>query len=222
MPLLTKSQTRTSIRQAIDDPQSKRWSDANIDILTTLVQDTMFQAVLDSFDYFTSAPAEAVTPAADGSYLLSGTSKRFYRMQRVVRASDSVELQPKLLPESVPQPAYDIRGNTLYTTPVVTGASSLQLTYSYLPLRFTDLANDATMLPAEYPEGHEAALVYLTASWAMTKGDAESMNQIARIADTAVDAMLSHIARRYPIAPNSRVQAVKAAILRQPLAVQAA
>lgn len=217
MPLLQKGQVRTAVRQAIDDPNSKRWSDANLDILITLVEDTMFQAIIDSFDYFTSQTDATLTPSGTGTVDITGLTKRFYRIQLVSRNSDGVQLQPKLMIESVPQPAYDLRGTLLTTTPAVTGASSLSVTYAYLPLRFTDLASDVTPLTSEYPEGHESALIYTSASWAMTKGDAENMAQIGRLADVSVDALLTHISRRYPIAPNMRVQAIKQAIIRNPL-----
>lgn len=172
----------------------------------------MFEAILDSYEYLTSqADSIALTAGASALTLLS---KRFYRVQKVVLASSGAELQPKLFPEAVPQNSYYLLGGNIVTEPVQTG--NITVTYSYLPTRFNDLATDATVL-ADYPDGHESALIYLTAGWAMTKGDAESMQQIGRIGDVALEAMLTHIARRYPIAPALNVSRIKAALIRNPL-----
>ena len=218
MAKLTKAQIRTAIQQAIDDPSAKRWSTANLDILTGLVQDTMYTTLLDTFDDLTSN-SENVTPTGSGTYDISGLAKRFYRVQKIVRVSDSKEFQAKRSAETFPQPTYDMLGDFIRTTPAVTGATSLTVQYSYLPTKFNDLALDSTVLP-DYPEGHELALIYLTASAAIIKGDAESMQQIARLADVAVEALLQHIARRYPVATSQGVQQVKFALLRNPVVSQ--
>jgi len=44
MPL-TKAATRTAIRQAIDDPSAKRWTDANLDQLIELVLDDLYSDI---------------------------------------------------------------------------------------------------------------------------------------------------------------------------------
>jgi hypothetical protein len=214
MALLTKAQVRSAVAQAIDDPGNKRWSQTNLDVLISMAQDTMFQTINDTFDFFLSN-GEALATDANGIIALSSLAKRFYRMQQVKVVSSGLELQPKLFSESVPQASYYLLGNNVVTDPVVV-SSSLRLTYSYLPVKFFDLATDTTVL-ADFPEGHEAALIYYSAAWAMTKGDAENMAQIARIADSSIEALLSHIARRYPIGTNARVQQVKMALMRNPL-----
>lgn len=218
MALLTKAQTRTAVAQAIDDPDNKRWSAANLDILITLVCDTMFEAVLDSFEWLTSQ-SDTVTPSA-GAIALSGLTKRFYRVQDLIKVSDTSHPHGRLFTESIPQPSYYMLGANIVTDPAITGSSSATVIYSYLPTRFNDLASDGTALPAEYPDGHESALVYLTAAWALAKGDAESIQQTALIADQALESMLTHIARRYPVGANARVQQVKASLMRNFLVKQ--
>lgn len=213
---MTKGQIRTAVRQAIDDPQSKRWSDANLDVLITLVWDTLFQALNDTFDTYTLTENTATTDGAGrhccyypfGSYNL-------YRFIRVTRTSDGAELLPKLPTDNIPGSLWYFHANGNLNTGLLTTGVTIQ--YSYVPTRFVDLATDATNLPPEYPAGHESALIYVAASWALTKGDAESMAQVARVADMAVDIMVTHIARRYPIAPNMRLNAIKNAIMRIPL-----
>lgn len=213
MSVFTKDQIRSAVRQAIDDPTSSRWSDSNLDILITMVEDTIFQAVLDTFPWFQST-GETVTTGGGGSVNLDTTlTKRWYRVQKVIKVSDSSELQPKLFNESLPQATYFMQGPFLNTSPLIVGANSITVTYAYLPSRFTDLATGATAL-TDFPEGHEAALVYLSAAWAMSKGDAESIAQVGRIADQAVEALLVHIARRYPISAMSGVPLAKQAIMR--------
>lgn len=213
---LTKGQVRTAIRQAIDDPSSQRWSDTNLDVLTTIVQDTMFQSILDTFPWATSQ-TDTPTPAAGGiidtTSLGALLSQRFYRVQQLSDVATGNVYQPKLFVENVPQTqTYFMSGENI----VLSDASITQkkLAYGFLPIRYTDLATDNTALPAGYPEGHEAALIYLTAAWAMTKGDAESMAQIARIADLSIDALLMHVARRSPTGGLARVATVKAALVR--------
>ena len=80
------------------------------------------------------------------------------------------------------------------------------------PFIVNDLAAESTVLD-EWPDGHEAALIYTAAAWALTKGDAEDMKQVALIADNAVEAMLLAIARRYPVAVAPRSPTAKAQLV---------
>lgn len=220
MALLTKTQVREAVRQAIDDPSDQRWTDANLDILIGMVGDVLWSAILDSFEFATSQ-SDTVTPAAGGKIdvTVAGAllSQRFYRVQKVTRVSDLKEAQPKVFKEVVPQLSYYMLGKNIVTDPAVTGSNSVTVEYSYLPTNFNSLASDGTSLPSEYPEGHEMALVYLASAAAIIKGDAENMGQIGRMADMAVTAMLTHIARRYPIGAMQRINQVRYAILNNPL-----
>lgn len=216
MALLNKGQVRTAVRQAFDDANSKRWSDANLDVLIGMIGDMMWSSILDTFE-FTTNQQDTVTPSGAGAVDITTLTKRFYRVQAVTKASDSSDVQAKLFKERVPQQSYYMLGNNIVTDPAITGASSLKVDYSFLPTRFDAIATDGTTLPTEYPEGHELSLVYLAASAAIIKGDAENMAQIARLADTAVEQLLFHVARRYPIGAIQRIQQVKNAIMRNPL-----
>lgn len=215
MALMTKGQVRSAVSQAIDDPTNKKWSQTNIDLLIQMVLDTMFETILDTYEYLTSV-TDTQSTAADGTMALSALTKRFYRLQKFSIVSSGAELQPRLPFEQVPQTTYAIIGGKIETAPVQ-NAISMNIRYSYLPASFTTLATDATSLPIEYPEGHESALIYVTAAWAMTKGDEESMAQIGRIADSALESLLTHIARLYPIGANARNNAIKNTLLRNPL-----
>lgn len=215
--LLQKGQIRTAVQQAIDDPSGIRWSASNLDVLITVAQDTLFQAILDTFPTFTLAVAEAITTDASGAFDLTTTTQRFYRIIKVVNSVSSVELQPIYYTDKVPSQAYTIGGFKLLTIPTL-ATTALKLDYSYLPTRFTDLANDTTALPNEFPVGHESALIYLAAAWAMTKGDQASMAQIGRIADQAIEALLLHVARKFPFGTLQNVGLVKRAIMRNAVA----
>lgn len=215
MALMTKGQIRSAVSQAIDDPTNKKWSQTNIDLLIQMVMDTMFETILDTYEYLTSQ-TDTTSTSAGGVIALSALTKRFYRIQRVLKVSGTLELQPKLFAEQVPQATYYIAGGNINTDPAQVSTSH-NITYSYLPTSFTALATDATLLPVEYPEGHESALIYVTAAWAMTKGDEESMAQIGRIADSALESLLTHVARLYPIGANARNAAIKNTLLRNPL-----
>jgi hypothetical protein len=218
MALMTKGQIRTAVAQAIDDPTNVRWTSTNLDMLISMVQDQMFEAILDGFEFLTSN-TESLTPSS-GAVAISSLAKRFYRVQKVLNTVTGIELHPKISGESYPQPTYEILGGSIITTPTVSGSNSLSVRYSYIPGKFTNLANDNTLLAIEFPEGHEGALVYLTAAFALSKGDSESITQVSLLADVAVNAMLAHIARLYPIGANARVAQVKAQLMRNPLVQQ--
>lgn len=215
MPLLTKGQVRTAVKQAIDDPTNKRWSDANLDILIGMVQDTIYQAVLDTFEWYNFGTATGTTSAAGALVNMNSIfGSRPHRLLKVMRTSDLFELQPKLRNERVPQLAYDWSGDTLYTDPPL-NAVNLTLQASFLPDPFYGLATDATTI--QFFPNHEASLIYVSASWALVKGGAESLAQVGRIADVAVDALLTHFSRLWPVATTQRLQSVKSAIMRQSL-----
>ena len=211
MAAFTKGQIRAAVQQAIDDPNAKRWTNASLDSLITMVEDTMFQTILDTFEGLLSQ--SDTSAAAAGVIALSSLTKRLFRIQKVT--SGGVELQPRLFTEQVPQASYYLLGANLITDPSV-GSANVTTTYSYLPASFQSLANDATVLP-DYPEGHEAALVYLSSAWALAKGDAEDMTQAAKIADNAVESMLLSIARRYPVGVSNKVAEIKSKIMRNTL-----
>lgn len=219
MAALTKGQIRTAVRQQIDDPGAARWSDANLDILITVVQDAIWQQILDSFpDYLTVEETE--TTSAAGKVALSAlTGGRFYRIQRILNPSN-IPLHPILFNEAVPQGAYYILGGNIVTVPVV-NAANVTINYSYLPTRFNDLANDNTAV-TDWPEGHEGALIFTSAAIALTKGDAESMNQLAVIANAMLDSMVTHIARRYPVVASVRQPSITFQMIKGLVGEQAA
>jgi len=218
MALLTKAQVRTAVQQVIDDAGATRWAAANLDILIGLVQDTLWQQVLDTYPWFLSVE-EAETPSAGGIIDITTALTvpgRMYRIQAVkLAASPYTEYQPQLYTDSMPQTnTYWILGDEIQVKPAA--ATALTVTYSFLPTKFDGLATDATVLD-QWPEGHEAALIYSAGAWAMSKGDAEQIAQIGRIADHAVEAMLDHCARRYPVAVERRNRTVKGQTVSNPL-----
>lgn len=217
MAVLTRGQVRTAIQQAIDDSGAVLWSQANLDRLTEMAEDTMFEAVLDTWPWFLST-SQSVAPNTSGQVALStGLTSRFYRVLRTSRDSDGRELAPRLYTEALPQPAYYVLGDNLTTDPVIASPSTITVVYSFLPAKYTGLVDDNTALP-NYPEGHEAALVYLTASWAMTKGDREDATQLTQVANQAVEALLRHIANRYPGGSPATITQVLERIMRNPIA----
>ena len=215
MALMTQDQVRTAVQQAFDDAGANRWSAANLDLVITLAQDTLWQQVLDTYPYYLSA-SEAETSDGSGIIAISAltTPGRMYRIQRILLNSDSSEIFPVLPYMAVPtsQTYYILGGNIVSTEAGV----AHDVIYAGLPTKFNALATGATVLDS-WPEGHEAALIYASAAWAISKGDAESMQQIARLADHAVEAMLDHIARRYPVAVERRGPAVKFSTIRNPI-----
>lgn len=216
MALLTKAQVRTAVAQAIDDPSNARWSAANLDILVSLAQDALWQQILDTYPQYRSV-TEAETTSGSGVIALSALTVpgRPYRVLKLTRNSDGAEFQPIRPNEAVPQTAFYIEGENIVTVPAQPTVA-MTVTYASFPTKFNDLATDGTALDG-WPEGHEGALIYTAAAMALTKGDAENMQQIARLADMQTEAMLDHIARRYNVAVLRRAPSVKFSTVRNPL-----
>src|SRR2546428_1738742 len=88
---LTKLQIRMAIREYLDDPAAKRWSDANLDLLTQVVYDDLYGDILNTSPYWNSQYDQVAAPftvpgyidlrlVADGGKL----NKRLYKLQQVM------------------------------------------------------------------------------------------------------------------------------------------
>lgn len=188
---LTKAQIRTLVQEVIEDSSAKRWSAANLDLLIQITQDSLWSELLDFDAYFVSQ-LDTLTSLTSPGYVDVATggdaTKRFLRIQSIVRNGQEytevdrrdVVLEANTVkshPRGVPY-AYVKLGKQFHLLPYDT-ADDVEFRYSYYPTAFDSLADGTAV---EWPEGHEAALVYETASRALSKGDTDDITQVAAIA----------------------------------------
>ncbi len=190
MAPLTKADVRNLTQQAFDDPSATRWTSANLDLLTEVVLDTLTEAVLNTFPWATSQ-TDAIA-LSSGAIDTGSCTKRFFAVQKFLVGTTLY--QPAIYNQSFPQKTYSMLNGSIVTSDTASGTANV--TYSFFPTRYSTLSDGTAMV--EYLQGHEAALAYLTAAWAMQKGGQEDIGQTGKLAEYAIDALLRHIARRYP------------------------
>lgn len=186
---LTKAQSRTLIKQLMDDPDSKRWSATNLDFLTQVTLDSLWGKIL-QFAPWATSQLDTIAAAATPGYIdlrnvpPGQLSKRFHRLQSVTREgivyspADGKELvieDNSLLTSH--QRRFHVIGNQLWLFPLTTTPET-EVRYSYKPQLYTTLGeNDAV----DWPEGHESAFVFQVAGRALFKGSAEDGLALIRI-----------------------------------------
>jgi hypothetical protein len=216
---LTKAQIRTQIQQTLDDASATMYSATNLDILTGLVIDELWTDILDFAPWYTSALDTITTGpklVSPGYVDLTQLAQRFHRLQHVVRNNMVYRGQHPLDTLVVANTAlvgsdftYRLYGNQLWLLPLSMSATEpIELRYSYKPPLFTGLA-DGTAIT--WPDGHEAAIIYKTATRAMTKGAREDNSVLRQEANEAYDRLISAVRRREigPIQPYTTTTTVE-------------
>lgn len=225
--MLTKAQVRTAVREYIDDPGAKTWSDAALDILISMTQDNLWGDILDTASYWnsfyqliTSASYHApgyldLRPTGDGGDL----TNRLYRIQKFIangrefypkdsrdfllNAASSVGLTTVTAPIEQNY-TYEILGDQLWFHPLGTTANPgfIELRYSYRPAAFTSIADGTTV---GFVDGCEHALVLTAAANAMHRGDEEDPGKFLSLAFEARQRLFATIRRKYhgPTVPFS-------------------
>lgn len=221
--MLTKAQYRNMVRQYLDDPSAKRWTDPNIDIAIQLVIDDLWNDILDQAPYITHIQ-ETLVPffpyspslgfpisgatgspvAIDLRTIVDGgqLSQRFYRVQHLIANEREYYVKdPRdylIVLGDAPTPALV---ETRFTYQVLGDQvwihppdSTIELHYSFKPGKFTNFT-DTDSIP--FPEGNESAAIMQAAANTMAKGNAEEAVQLQSLAVTARDRMLNSIRRQY-------------------------
>jgi len=229
MPL-TKAQYRTAIREAIDDPNAKRWSDNNLDQLTELVCDDLYSDMLDMAPYINSQYQQINLPLRAPGYIDLRTTafggdlaQRLYRIQQViadgrqyfakdprdflmVASSFTGDVTTIRASTGVEQRfSFQFLGNQMWLHPLGNVTTFVELRYNFRPVPFTSLTEG---FQVDMPEGSHKALIYLTAADALSKGNAEDSQQVRMIGEMAKAKMLDSIRRQYhgmiqPFAPSN-------------------
>src|ERR1700737_4105775 len=88
---LTKAQVRSQVRNMIDDPNAKRLTDAQLDVLIEGVHDDLYGDILDAAPYFNTQYQQISLPLHLPGYIdmrlgIYGgdLSQRFYRLQQCI------------------------------------------------------------------------------------------------------------------------------------------
>lgn len=209
--MLTKAQYRSMVRQYLDDPNAKRWSDTFIDLAIQMVADDLWTDMLDQAPYLTSQLHTISALVSPGYIDLRLTTnggqltQRFYRIQgvksngRMYYPKDPRDYLTTAGETGVLVAAaytYEIKGDQLwlYNNNTAFGDAPVDLRYSFKPTPFTALT-DGMNVP--FPEGAESALVLAAAGHTMAKGNAEEATQLMVLADRARERMLASIRRQW-------------------------
>lgn len=209
----TKAQARTAVREAIDDPNAKRWSDTALDSLISRTIDGLWSDVLDFAPWLLTQleePALTSPGYIDLRITTSGgqVSQRFFRVQKVTRGSrEYQEARPQdVLMEDdsaivAPDFTYAFYGNQLWMFPLDT-AATVELRYNFLPTPFTSLADGNTV---PWPDGFDDAYIYSAVRRGFAKGDAESIAQASSLAGEAMSKLEAAIRKQRigPQVPNT-------------------
>lgn len=210
MPL-TKAQARTAIREVIDDPNAKFWSDANLDVLTARVFDDLWSELLEVSPWLTSqlqtfTTAQVIAPGyLDLRLTTNGgqLAQRFFRVQRLIRDQreyeSNQEIQTKArfvvqddIEQSAPRFVYIVQGNQLWMHPLALN-SGVELRYAFLPIPYTSLTEGYEV---PWAEGYDSAYIYEAAARAFMKGDNEDMKQAKDLAFESFEKLKSACARQ--------------------------
>lgn len=215
---LTKAQVRSQIRQMIDDPNAKRWTDPSLDALIEGVHDDLYSDMLDIAPYFNSQYQQVakVNLFAPGYVDLRQTvyggnlTQRFYRLQQCMAdgrhysakdprdylmVADSNTNDLTTVKAIVEQPyTFQFLGNQLWLHPLGSVSSMVELRYNYKPQAFSSLTNGYIV---DMPEGSYRALVNLAAAEGLQKGNAEDAENFRKIGENAREKLLNSIRRQY-------------------------
>lgn len=216
---LTKAQARTQIRQMIDDPNAKRWTDANLDLVTERVLDNLWSDILDVAPYINSQYQQIGLPLRAPGYIdlrltdVGGDLiQRFYRLQQciadgrqyfckdprdylMVASSQTGDVTTIRASTGVEQRfSFQFLGDQLWLHPLGMVTTFVELRYNYRPLQFTRMT-DGLYVP--FPEGSEDTYIMQAASQAMLKGNAEDSQALRQIAEESRQRLMNSIRRQY-------------------------
>lgn len=209
--MLTKAEARTAIRDIIDDPSGKFWSNDSLDKLASRTIDGLWSDVLDLAPYMVTQLEEpGITSPGYIDLRLTTTggqlTQRFYRVQKVTR--NGVEYREAkqigiVIEDDVlltgENGTYAFYGNQLWLFPL-DPTTAVELRYNFLPTPFTSLT-DGYIVP--WPDGYDDAYIYGTARRAFAKGDAESINQATQLYGEAMTKLTAAIRKNSfgPVVP---------------------
>ena len=201
MPL-TKAQARSAIREALDDLEGTRWTDAALDSITSRTLDALWSDLLEVAPWLTSqlhtfTASQLIAPGyLDLRLTTNGgqLTQRFYRVQRLIRdqreyeALQELQVKYRVVVENneevtAPRFAYSVQGNQLWIHPLALD-TGVELRYAFLPTPYTSLT-DGYEVP--WAEGYDDAYIFEAAARALVKGDAEDPRAYKALASESME-----------------------------------
>lgn len=214
--MLTKAQLRTSVRSYLDDPDARRWTNPELDLIIQFVLDDLWSDMLDVAGYLTSQYQQITTLHAPGYIDLrlaiygGDLTQRFYRLQQVVANGQQYfakDPRDYLLTAASAtgdvtsirgiveqRGSYQFLGDQLWLSPLADNGSLIEIRYSFKPTAFSQMT-DGTSVPL--PEGQEHGIVLLAAGHAMAKGNAEEATQLLKMGEVSREKLMNSIRRQY-------------------------
>ena len=229
--MLTKAQIRTMTRQYLDDPNAKRWSDANLDQAVSFVYDDLWGDLLDVAPYLTCQYQQIGLPLHAPGFIdlrltINGgdLTQRFYRLQQViadgrhyfakdprdylmVASSQTGDVTTIAASTGVEQRfSYQFLGDQLWLHPLGNVTTFVEMRYSFKPTAFVNMTNG---YPVPFPEGHEQCIMLKSAVAAMAKGATEDAMPLRALAQESQEKMINAVRRQYhgmtvPFAPSNQ------------------
>jgi len=217
---LTKLEARGLIQELMEDAGAKLWSATLLDRLATLTLDSLWGELLELGPRLTSQLDTIATLQAPGyirTQLTTDTpagdlTQRFRRVQSVVRDSQTyTEADPRrivvqgneLIANDGRSYVYFIQGKQLWLFPLDT-AEDVEIRYSYLPAKFSSLADGTAV---EWPEGFEDAYTWEVAGRAMLRGGRENAEALLSVAARSMGQLRSLIKPNTVIMPYQHMTA---------------
>lgn len=231
--MLTKLQIRRAVRQYLDDPSAKRWSDDDLDQLIQFIIDDIWGDMLDVAPYLTTQYQQIALPLHVPGYIdlrltMYGgdLTQRFYRLQQLIAdgrhyfakdprdylmtaSSNTGDVTTIRADTGVEQRfSYEFLGEQLWLHPLGQVTTFVEMRYSFKPLGFVQMSDS---LSVPFPEGHEHCIALLAAGHAMSKGNAEDATQLIKLGEVAKDKMINSIRRQYhgmtvPFTPQNQYE----------------
>lgn len=215
---LTKAEFRTAVRELIDDPNAKLWTDSRLDTQIELVLDSLWGDILDTAPYLNSQYQQITSQHVPGyidlrlSVYGGDLVQRIYRLQQLVAdgrqyfckdprdylmiaGSNTGDVTTIKADTGIEQRfSYQFLGSQLWLHPLGQTATMVEIRYNYKPTRFTQLTDGYIV---DLPEGSEIAAVDLCVAKAMTKGNREDAQAMLQNALISKDALMNSIRRQY-------------------------
>lgn len=207
------------MRNDLDDPSAKLWTDASLDMKIQLSLDDLYGDILDTAPYIVSMYQQIGLPLRTPGYILLDLStnggdltQRFYRLQQLIAdgrqyfakdprdflmtaSSQTNDITTIKANQGVEQRfSYQFLGNQLWLHPLGQVTTFVEIRYNYKPTPFTSLTS-GYVIPL--PEGSEHYAVQFCAAMAMMKGNREDATQLLVSANMAKDRMINSIRRQY-------------------------
>jgi hypothetical protein len=200
---MIKGELRAVVQQLMDDPDGKRWSAANLDILIGMVLDDMWSEVLEQSPWFLSI-LETVSTLTSPGYIDTASggdlAERIFRVQKITRHGDeySKVVESDVVIEDAAQLDWNRQvywwfEDQIWLAPFET-TPEVEIRYSYRPTNFNSLATDGTAVV--WPDGHEMVMAFRCAGMGMLKAAAEDPSPLLAVGDRAFSNLKAAIRRR--------------------------